>query len=236
MKLNKIVKSIILCVTLMGICELKAFAFSSHQEEVNLDNMITEIKNYQYRETKYQVELLDILDQAKKEMIPVTPLLNKIKEGLAKDIGLRDIIDVVNKNKDSLKLAQSLLGEFENRGLKKGKDANWKEFAVLSLSEYLMRDLSEETARKLADQVVSQRADGPRFLILCGMFVDLKEKELKEDIIWSMVNVVLEQNLRDSDTKDLINNINKKIDSGGNIEAFIKQLEKDKPARALGRK
>lgn len=236
MELNKITKIIILCVALLGICELKAFAFSNYQEEVNLDNIITEIKNYQYRETKYQVELLDVLDQAKREMIPVAPLLNKIKEGLAKDIGLKDIIDVVNKNKDDLKLARSLLDEFESRGLKKGKEVNWKESAVLTLSEFFMRGLSEETVRKLADQVISQRSDGTRLLIISSMFVDLKEKELREDIIWAMVNMVLEQNLKDSDARDLINNINRKIDSGENIEAFVRQLEKDKPARALIRK
>lgn len=236
MELKKFIKSVILPAAILSFCGIEAFAFSSYQEELNFDNMITEIKNYQYRETQYQVELLEVLEQAKKEMIPVAPLLNKIKEGLAKDIGLKNIIDVVNKNKDSLKSAKSLLDEFENRGLKKGKEVNWKESAVLSLSEFLMRGLPEETVRKLADQAINQRADGPRFLVLSGMFIDLKEKELREDMIWTMVNMVLEQNLRDSDTKDLINNINKKIDSGENIEAFVRQLEKDKPARALGRK
>jgi hypothetical protein len=236
MKLNKIAKLIILCAAFLVICELRASAFSNYQEEVNLDNIITEIKNYQYRETKYQVELLDILDQAKREMVPVAPLLNKIKEGLSKDIGLKDIIDVVNQNKDSLKLAQILLSEFENRGLKKSKEINWKESAVISLAEFIARGLNEETVRKLADQVIRQKGDGSRLLILSGMFIDLKEKELRDDVIWTMVNMVLEQNLRDADTRGLIDNIYKKIDSGEDIERFVRQLEKDKPSRALIRK
>ena len=236
MKLNKIAKLIVVCVVLLNICKLKTFAFSDFQEKTNFDNMITEIKKYQYREAKYQVELLDVLEQAKREDIPVAPLLNKIKEGLAKDVGLKDIIDVVNKNKDSLKSAKLLLDELENRGLKRGKEINWKESAVLTLSEFLMRGLSEKTVRKLANQVVRQRADVSRFLILSSMFVDLKEKELRDDIIWTMVNVVLEQNLKNSDTKDLINSINNKIGTGENIEAFVRQLGKDRPARALIRK
>lgn len=236
MKLNRIIKLIILCAALVAVCELRTFAFPNYQEEVNLDNIITEIKNYQYRETKYQVELLDILDQAKREMVPVAPLLNKIKEGLSKDIGLKDIIDVVNQNKDSLKLAQMLLNEFENRGLKKSKEVNWKEIAVVSLAEFIVRGLNEETIRKLADQVIRQKADGSRLLILSGMFIDLKEKELRDDVIWAMVNMVLEQNLRDADTRGLIDNIYKKIDSGEDIERFVRQLEKDKPSRVLIRK
>lgn len=236
MKIKKFVKLIILCFVVLNICEPKTFAFLNNQEKINLDNMITEIKNYQYRETKYQVELLDILEQAKREMIPVTPLLNKIKEGLAKDIGLKNIIDVVNRSKDSLKLAQSLIDEFENRGLKKGKEPNWKESSVTSLAEFIMRGLTEETARKLANQVINQRADGSKFIILSGMFADLIERELREDVIWTMVNVILEQNLRDADTKDLINNLHRKMDSGENIESYVRQMEKDKPTRALIRK
>ena len=236
MKLNKILKLAVMCAALMIISGSRTFAFSNFQEEVNFDNMITEIKKHQYREVKYQVELLDILEQAKKENIPVAPLLNKIKEGLAKDISLKDIIDAVNKNKNSLRSAKSLLNEFENRGLKKSREANRKESAILTLSEFLMRGMSKKTARKLANQVIRRREDVSRFLVLSGMFVDLKEKELREDIIWTMVDVVLEQNLRNSDTKNLINNINRKINSGENIEAFVRQLEKGKSTRVLIRK
>ncbi|MFH1288481.1 MAG: hypothetical protein ABII25_07270 [bacterium] len=236
MELNKFIKSIILCIILLSVCEFRTFAFSNYQEDINFNNMITEIKNYQYRETKYQVELLDVLDRAKREMIPVAPLFNKIKEGLSKDIGLKNIIDVVNRNKDNLKLAQSLLNEFEKKGLKKNKEANWREFAIVSLAEFFMRGGTEETVRKLADQVIAQKADGSRLLILSGMFVDLKEKKIRDDIVWTMVNMILKQNLRESDTKDLINNIYSKIDSGENVEAYVRQLEKNNPSRALIRK
>ncbi|MEW6089098.1 MAG: hypothetical protein AB1498_12430 [bacterium] len=236
MKLNKSVIAVILCAVFAGLCQIKTFASSNFQEEINLDNIITEIKNYQYRETKYQVELLEILDQAKKEMVPVTPLINKIKEGLSKDIGLKNIIDVVNKNKETLKLSRALLNEFENRGLKKGKEEDAEETAVISLAEFLMRGLTEEGARKIAGQVISQKGDYPRFLLLGGIFADLKEKELREDIIWTMVNVILEQNLREIDTKNLMNNIYRKIDLGEDIERYVRQLEKDKPTRALIRK
>ncbi|GAB4117577.1 MAG: hypothetical protein Kow00103_14360 [Candidatus Caldatribacteriota bacterium] len=63
-------------------------------------------------------KILDILQETKEEDLPVEPLLNKVNEGLAKNVDKTTLISVISKKAENLKKANEILQEAEQEGLK----------------------------------------------------------------------------------------------------------------------
>ncbi len=63
-------------------------------------------------------KILDILQETKEEDLPVEPLINKINEGLAKNVNKTTLISVISKKAENLKKANEILRAAEQEGLK----------------------------------------------------------------------------------------------------------------------
>ncbi len=95
----------------------KRMVLNSAQEAINsgisADDTLSIIKGSIENEVDpYNVKkVLDTVITAKKEGISEEPLLNKVKEGLAKNVEERLIIEVVTQKSENMKIAQHLLAE-----------------------------------------------------------------------------------------------------------------------------
>lgn len=95
----------------------KRMVLNSAQEAISIgisaDDTLSIIKGSIENEVDpYNVKkVLDTVITAKKEGISEEPLLNKVKEGLAKNVEERLIVEVVTQKSENMKIAQKLLAE-----------------------------------------------------------------------------------------------------------------------------
>lgn len=85
-------------------------------------------------------EVFDVLLEALQEGLPAKPLINKINEGLAKNVNKSIIISVISAKAENLKQANEILNEAQQEGLK----INGSEEIVEILANSLENDVPQE--------------------------------------------------------------------------------------------
>jgi hypothetical protein len=86
-------------------------------------------------------KVFDILLETKNDNLPTEPLINKINEGLAKNVNKSTIISVISTKAENLKQANEILTEAQQEGLK----VNGSEEIVEILANSLENDVPQES-------------------------------------------------------------------------------------------
>jgi hypothetical protein len=85
-------------------------------------------------------KVFDILLETKNDNLPTEPLINKINEGLAKNVNENTIISVISTKAENLKQANEILTEARQEGLK----INGSEEIIEILADSLENDVPQE--------------------------------------------------------------------------------------------
>jgi len=86
-------------------------------------------------------KVLDILLETKNDSLPTEPLINKINEGLAKNVNKNIIISVISTKAENLKQANEILTAAQQEGL----EINGSEEIVEILADSLENDVPQES-------------------------------------------------------------------------------------------
>jgi len=85
-------------------------------------------------------KVFDILLETKNDNLPTEPLINKINEGLAKNVNKNTIISVISTKAENLKQANEILTEAQQEGL----EINGSEEIIEILADSLENDVPQE--------------------------------------------------------------------------------------------
>jgi hypothetical protein len=85
-------------------------------------------------------KVFDILLEIKNDSLPTEPLINKINEGLAKNVNKNTIISVISTKAENLKQANEILTEARQEGL----EINGSEEIIEILADSLENDVPQE--------------------------------------------------------------------------------------------
>jgi len=86
-------------------------------------------------------KVFDVILETQQEGLPTEPLINKLNEGLAKDVNNNEIISVISTKAENLKKANEIL----NEALQEGLEINGEEEMVEILSDSLENDVPQES-------------------------------------------------------------------------------------------
>ncbi len=109
---------------------------------------IARLRTAQNRSVEEVNALIDIVDTAGKRGLPLEPLVNKIKEGLAKGVEPARIEPVLREMAGRLETAQETLKELSGRGLVDAGSSG-RQRAVEVLAEALARGASPDEVRQI---------------------------------------------------------------------------------------
>jgi hypothetical protein len=85
-------------------------------------------------------KVFDVILETKQESLPTEPLINKINEGLAKNVNKSAIISVISTKAENLKKADEILNEARQEGL----EINGSEEIIEILADSLENDVPQE--------------------------------------------------------------------------------------------
>jgi hypothetical protein len=88
-----------------------------------------------------EAELQGLIDAARMEKVPIGPLIDKLREGAAKQVAPQRLLDAVGETIDQLARARSVLEEASGN--------SWKNEADILAVSLLLRDLPDELAGEL---------------------------------------------------------------------------------------
>ena len=86
-------------------------------------------------------KVFDVILETQQDGLPTEPLINKLNEGLAKNVNNSEIISVISTKAENLKKANEIL----NEALQEGLEINGEEEMVEILSDSLENDVPQES-------------------------------------------------------------------------------------------
>jgi hypothetical protein len=131
--------------------EEKMYLSIAVYKAIEYDVPVKEIKKiikrsvHQHKDVIKLAEVIEMLAEAKEKRLPLQPLINKIKEGIAKKIPMKKIKTVLRKEIELLRRIQKLINYAINEGLIV-KD---KKRAVITIAEKIERGVPPEYIREL---------------------------------------------------------------------------------------
>ncbi len=138
-------------------------------------NEIKKILEQKSNFTPEQIQtVLALLDSADKKGLPVEFLINRVKEGIARKVNFQSIIKVINQKIEKLELADSLLKDCVEKGIKV-KNIN---YARQVLGELLERGLSEDDFKDLSNLAVLRKMDLEELTKVSEVLVELMERRI----------------------------------------------------------
>ena len=174
------------------------------------------------------VGLLDVVVQAKRQDLPVRPILDKVKEGLAKRVPPARIAGVASRLSGELATARDLIRRAEREGIRV-ETAGERQRAMEAVAEAFgkgvplkeMEDLSRQVARSREAATMSRLEAGAQAT------ADLVSMGLSPRDASETVGAALSRGLSRRDIERLRERLGQEMKRGGSAEEGAKQLREE---------
>lgn len=158
-------------------------------------NDLPEIKQLLEDKTNFTTQqvtnILNLIDSANKENLPVEILISRLKEGVARKSNFQTVLEVINKKTNSLRQAHSLIAAPLNKGI----SVENKKYSHQLLAELLERGLSSDDFNFLADLALSRNMKLDELVRLCEILVRNKEEGLRVEHSKEIISLAIVKKL-----------------------------------------
>jgi len=145
--------------------------------DIFAQNKLTETKQLLESKTGFTAQeisdILAIIESANRDGLPSEILINRLKEGIARKSSFQNLLEVLNRKTNSLKLAKELIRQCLDKGI---KVENIKYSHQLT-AELLERGLSEDDFKLLSNLVLMRRMKLDELVQICEIIVRHKEEQ-----------------------------------------------------------
>jgi len=131
--------------------------------------------------------VLSLLDSANKKDLPVEFLVNRVKEGIARKANFEAIIKVINQKIEKLKLADELIKDCLDKGIK----AKNLDYSRQVLGELLERGLSADDFKDLSNLAILRKMDLEELTEASEVLVKLIERGIPVEYAKEVVTLAL---------------------------------------------
>jgi hypothetical protein len=172
--------------------------------------------------------LLDVVAQAKRQDLPIGPVLDKVKEGVAKRIPPERIAAVASRLSGELATARDLVRRAERDGVRV-EAAGERERATEAVADALGKGVPVKEMENLSRQVARSREAATMSRLEVGAQVtsDLVSMGLPPNRASATVGAALSQGLSRRDIERLRERLGQAMKGGESAEEGAKQLRED---------
>ena len=173
--------------------------------------------------------LLEVVAEVKRNDLPVGPVLDKVKEGLAKRVPAERIVRAASRISSELATARDLIRQAEREGVRAEK-ARKREKAIEAVADALGRGVPPSEVAKLSRQVASSaRREGAMSLLDEGIEVtaDLVSMGLSPQNATETVAAAISQGLGRHDIERLRKGLARELKRGASPEEGARRLREE---------
>jgi uncharacterized protein (DUF2267 family) len=170
--------------------------------------------------------LLEVVAEAKRDDLPVGPVLDKVKEGLAKRVPPERIVSAASRISRDLATARDLIRQAEREGVRVEK-ARKREKAIEAVADALGRGVPPSEVAKLSRHVATYaRREGAMSLLDEGVEVtaDLVSMGLSPEDATETVAAAISQGLDQHDIERLRKGLARELKHGASPEEGARRL------------
>lgn len=173
-------------------------------------------------------KVFDILLETKNDNLPTEPLINKINEGLAKNVNKNTIISVISTKAENLKQANEILTEARQEGL----EINGSEEIIEIFANSLENDVPRETLSWLVKTGTKEGRSIEEITEINEELSYLSLMASDSGLSTEKISLLFKEAIDSSNLADICENIQKNLES----EISIAKIESGgvKPSTTLG--
>jgi len=171
------------------------------------------------------VSLLDVFFRAKRQDLPVGPVLDKVKEGVAKRVPPARIVEVASRLSGELATSRDLVRRAEREGIR-AEAAGERQRATEAVASAIGRGVPPHEMTDLSRQVArsGERATMSRLELGAQVTGDLVSMGLSPHDASQTVGAALSRGLSRRDIEGLRERLGQELKSGGSAEDGAKRL------------
>ncbi len=173
--------------------------------------------------------LLDVAAEAKRQELPIAPILDKLKEGLAKGAAPERIAAVASRMAGDLATSRDLIRRAEREGVRAAAEEDRKR-AIEAVADALGRGVSRQEVEELSRRVAgSSRRDATMSRLETGAqaTADLVSMGLPPRDASETVGVALSRGLGRHDLERLREDLARERRRGGSLEKGAERIRED---------
>ncbi len=138
-------------------------------------------------------EVINLLLKAEQDGLPVDGLINKVKEGTAKQIEIEKIIKVLYAKRNYLEKAKAILKDGEQKGLRVYEYENNEN--IENLAKAIENGADRWEIENLMQLVIKNNEDVRYLLQASNTFADLVKAKLDRQIIRDILTIAVEKRI-----------------------------------------
>jgi len=171
------------------------------------------------------VRLLDVVAQAKRQDLPAGPVLDKVKEGLAKRVPPARIAGVAERLASELATSRDLVRRAEQKGIR-AESRGERERATEAVADALGKGVSPKELDDLSRGIArsSERATMSRLQAGAQVTADLVSMGLSPRDATETVGAAVTRGLSQRDIERLRERLGQELKRGGSVETGAKRL------------
>ncbi|HMC82509.1 MAG TPA: hypothetical protein VKL61_04685 [Candidatus Polarisedimenticolia bacterium] len=170
--------------------------------------------------------LLEVVAEAKRQGLPVGPVLDKVKEGLAKRVPPERIVSVASRISEELVTSRDLIRQAERDGVRV-KKARERERAIEAVADALGRGISPGEVQELSRHVSRREGAMSRLEMAAKVTADLVSMGLVPREASGTVAAALSEGLSRRDVERLPEGLARELRRGSSPEEGARRLREE---------
>lgn len=174
--------------------------------------------------SRFAEELLETSVNVKKQGLPVTPVLDRIHQGLSKGVPAEKVLEAVNRLSDNLLVAETVVTDLLKSGIR-AEGTKEREESVITVARAMERSVTTDTIAEIGNSVIKHK----RPLSMFGRSVDtvaaLVENGAAAGPALKLVNKAMARGYSAMDMYRLEMEIFKELRGGRKMEDAIRRRE-----------
>ncbi|MFQ5866842.1 MAG: hypothetical protein ACE5IT_02480 [bacterium] len=163
---------------------LGGISFAQEEGMVEIKKLLEQNSNFSLEQIQ---TVFSLLDNANKKDLPVEFLVNRVKEGIARKANFQAIIKVINQKIEKLKLADGLIKDCLDKGIK----VRNLDYSRQVLGELLERGLSADDFKDLSNLAILRKMDLDELTKVFQVLVELIERGIPVEYAKEVVTLAL---------------------------------------------